>query len=192
VAGQLDAGGAADRLRADVALEGEIVHVGRLLGLRFFLLANKVRQQVWAQSVPAVALEEVLATTADDVARAVREATGRAAAGTELPHFPLVPAQDDYLMGEYYLDRPSNELNLKRAQSRFAAALRQDSNYARAHAGLCQTLLEEHWMSDEERALQDAARACGRALQLAPDGPVVAAAHAHFLRRTGLTAPAIP
>src|SRR5690606_30742117 len=110
VAGQLDAGAAADRLRTDVALEGEIVHVGRLLGLRFFLLANKVRQQVWAQSVPAVALEEALATIADDVARAVREATGRAAADTELPHFPLVPAQDDYLMGEYYLDRPSNEL----------------------------------------------------------------------------------
>lgn len=40
-------------------------------------------------------------------------------------------------------------------------------------------------MSDEERALHDAARACGRALQLAPDDPVVASAHAHFLRRTG-------
>jgi tetratricopeptide (TPR) repeat protein len=46
-------------------------------------------------------------------------------------------------------------------------------------------LLEEYWMSDEERALKDAGRACGQALQLDPQDPVVAAAHAHFLSRTG-------
>ena len=40
-------------------------------------------------------------------------------------------------------------------------------DYARAHAGLCLTLLEEYWMSDEERALKDAGRACGQARQLA-------------------------
>jgi tetratricopeptide (TPR) repeat protein len=84
-----------------------------------------------------------------------------------------------------HLDQPSNELNIKRGQSRFEAALRQDANYARAHAGLCLTLLEEYWMSDEERALKDAGRACGQALQLDPEDPVVSSAHALFLRRTG-------
>jgi tetratricopeptide (TPR) repeat protein len=84
-----------------------------------------------------------------------------------------------------YLDQPANELNIKRAQTRFEAALRQDANYARAHAGLCESLLEEYWMSDEERALKDAGRACGQALQLNPDDPFIAIAHAHFLGRTG-------
>ncbi len=40
-------------------------------------------------------------------------------------------------------------------------------------------------MDSEERALEDAALACGQALQLDPGDRVVAAAHAHFLRRTG-------
>ncbi len=181
---ELDPAGAAERLRSDAVIEGERVDVGHLSGLRFFLFANGVRQQVWAESLPTAGLPERLGQVADNVARAMRRAAGLP---LDAPpgHFPLVPAQDDYLQGEYYLDRPSNELNVRRAQNRFEAALRQDANYARAHAGLCQGLLEEHWMSDEERALQDASRACGRALQLAPADPVVVAAHAHFLRRTG-------
>lgn len=40
-------------------------------------------------------------------------------------------------------------------------------------------------MDSEEHALQDASLACGRALQLDRDDRVVAAAHAHFLARTG-------
>lgn len=180
----LDAGSAAETLRSDVVIEGDIAQVGRLSGLRFFLYAGGVRRQVWAESLPTVALSGRRGEIAERVSRAVRHAAGLPT-DDGIPHFPLVPVQDDYLQGEFYLDEPSNELNIKRAQSRFEAALRQDANYARAHAGLCQTLLEELWMSDEERALTDASRACGQALQLAPDDPVVATAHAHFLRRTG-------
>jgi tetratricopeptide (TPR) repeat protein len=40
-------------------------------------------------------------------------------------------------------------------------------------------------MDSEERALNDASLACGQAVQLDPDDRVVAAAHAHFLQRTG-------
>ena len=182
----------AEKLRADVVIDGEFNEVGRFLGLRFYLLASGVRQQVWAESVPTESLEIVLDQVASRVELAIRRATGLPVPdGTSPPHFPLAPVQDDYLEGMLHLDQPSNELNIKRAQTRFEAALRQDSNYARAHAGLCQSLLEEHWMSDEERALKDAGRACGQALQLDPDDPVVAAAHAHFLRRTGRNAEAL-
>jgi tetratricopeptide (TPR) repeat protein len=181
---ELDAKRVANRLRTDVIVEGEIVTVGRLAGLRFFGFVNGVREQVWAESVPAVALPEALGGVAANVSRAVKRVAGMAGA-EPAPHFPPAAAQDDYLWGEYYLDRPSNELNVKRAQSRFEAALRQDPDYAHAFAGLCRALLEEHWMSDEERALNGAARACGHALQLAPGDPVVNAAHAHFLRLTG-------
>src|SRR3546814_12299607 len=84
-----------------------------------------------------------------------------------------------------YLDQPASELNIKRAQSRFAAALRQDANFARAHAGLCRSLLEEYWMDDAQHALTDAANTFGQALQLHPDDPVVQDSHANFLRLPG-------
>ena len=174
----------AETLRTDGVVEGELVTVGRLSAVRVYLYAADQRHQVWAESFPAVAFADQLEHIATNVSNAVLRATGQST-DDAARHFPLAPVQDDYLEGEYHLDRPSSELNIKRAQSRFEAALRQDANYARAHAGLCQTLLEEHWMASEERALQDAARACGQALQLDADDPVVAAAHAHFLRRTG-------
>ena len=182
----LDRNEVADKLRADAVVDADMVTVGRLHGLRFYLLVSGVRRQVWAESLPIVSLEADFDLIAARVALAVQRAVGLPVDEEQASrHFPLAPVQDDYLEGEFFLDEPSNELNVKRAQTRFEAALRQDANYARAHAGLCQSLLEEHWMSDEERVLKDAARACGQALQLDPDDPVVAAAHAHFLRRTG-------
>lgn len=181
----------AARLRADVVVDGEIVTVGRLGGARLYAYADGVRQQFWAESLPLVEMPDAAARIAERGAKALLRHVGLADPGTLAAHFPLAPVQDDYLEGRRYLDRPANELNIKRAQSRFEAALRQDANYARAHAGLCEALLEEHWMADEERALQDAARTCGQALQLDPEDPVVKVAHAHFLARTGRTAEAI-
>lgn len=180
-----DPAATAKRLRTDVVIDGEFKTVGRLAAVRVYLFKGGVRQQIWADSIPVGALPESLAAIAAEAALAVRRTVGLPVPANALGHFPLASVQDDYLEGEYYLDQPSNELNVKRAQSRFEAALRQDANYARAHAGLCQTLLEEHWMDSEERALNDASLACGQALQLDPDDRVVAAAHAHFLARTG-------
>ncbi|MGI9270704.1 MAG: hypothetical protein ACR2QT_02945 [Woeseiaceae bacterium] len=175
----------AKRLRTDVVVDGELRQIGRLTSIRIYLFRTGVRQQVWADSVPAAALPESLAAIAGDSALAIRRAVGMPVPENAVTHFPLASVQDDYLEGERHLDSPSTELNIKRAQSRFEAALRQDANYARAHAGLCQTLLEEHWMDSEERALNDASLACGQAVQLDPDDRVVATAHAHFLQRTG-------
>jgi len=183
----LDPAEAAERLRTDAAIDGEIVRVGRLAGLRFGIVADDgVRHQLWAESLPAAELEASLPAVAERVAAAIRRSVGGVAGEDPAgAHFPLAPVQDDYLQGRYFLDRPANELNVKRARSHFEAALRQDANYARAHAGLCQALLTEHWMANEERALEDAARTCGQALQLAPGDPAVRTAHAHFLSRTG-------
>ncbi len=181
----------ATRLRTDVVVDGDFRQVGRLTAIRVYQFKGGVRQQIWSDSVPTVALPETLAAIASDTALAVRRAVGMPVPDGAIAHFPLAAVQDNYLEGESYLEAPSNELNVKRAQSRFEAALRQDANYARAHAGLCQTLLEEHWMDSEERALKDASLACGQAVQLDPDDRVVAIAHAHFLQRTGRDAEAI-
>ena len=175
----------ARRLRLDLVIDGEVLEVGRLAAVRLFGFAGGVRQQLWAESLPAIDLPGAVDDIVDRAARAIRHAAGLGDAEAAPGHFPLAPVQDDYLRGRLHLDSPSNELNLKRAETRFEAALRQDPNYARAHAGLCQALLESHWMLEEDRMLLDASRACSQALLLAPEDPVVATAHAHFLRRTG-------
>ncbi|HLU05063.1 MAG TPA: hypothetical protein VKZ91_00775, partial [Woeseiaceae bacterium] len=160
---ELDPASAASRLRTDAVIDGEVVTVGRLSGIRLYLYSNGVRRQVWAESLPTTALEHARDETASRASLAVRRAMGMPVPMDALRHFPLAPVQDDYLRGELFLDRPSNELNVRRAQSYFESALRQDANFARAHAGLCRTFLEGHWMDNEETALRDAARACGQA-----------------------------
>ncbi len=184
VVSDLGAAEASDRLRTEVVVDGEVVTLGRLAGVRIYVQVGGLRRQAWAESLPAVRLSPAAPGLAARSAQAIRAHLGLID-DNGVGHFPLAPVQDLYLEGRMFLERPASELNLKRAQTRFEAALRQDSNYARAHAGLCEALLEEHWMEDEQRALEDAARACGQALQLAPVDPVVRAAHAHFLRLTG-------
>lgn len=176
----------AETLRVDVVVDGEIVRFGRHAGIRAYLFANDVRRQIWSESLPYAALAANFEAIVDHVVLAVKTATGLPVMPGALPqHFAVAPVQDSYLEGAQFLDQPSNELNVMRAETRFEAALRQDANFARAHAGLCQALLEEHWMTNENRVLEDAGLACGHALQLDPEDRVVAAAHAHFLRRTG-------
>ncbi len=173
----------ARRLRLDVIVDGEVVRVGRLAAVRIYTYFNGVRRQAWAESGPSVAFTSQLQSVAQRSAKAIGHALGMAQAPP--PHFPPATAQDDYLAGERRLDQPSSELNVKRAETRFQAALRQDPGYAAAHAGLCRALLEEHWMFEEDRMLRGAARACGEALRLDPDHPLVMAAHGRFLARTG-------
>ncbi len=180
----------ADSLRVDLVIFGEIVEVGSLSGIRVYRYSDSGRRQIWAESLPTAQLESKSHQIASHIARAVRADTENANS-TPAPHFPLATVQDDYLQGQLHLGKPTSELNIKRAQSRFSAALRQDGNYARAHAGLCMALLEEFWMDDEERAMNDAARTCGDATALAADDTVVAVAHAYFLRRSGRSDEAI-
>lgn len=182
----MDPAEAAQLLRTDVSIDTDLVIAGRHMAVRFYLFARGERQQIWADAFPqaerAARLPELVAQTALAVRRAVGLPVPEAAAQQ---HYPLAPVQDHYLQGLVLLDGPASELNIRRAQASFNAALRQDANFAQAHAGLCETLLLEHWMSDEQRALTDAAQTCAQALQLNPDDPVVGAAYAHFLRLTG-------
>jgi tetratricopeptide (TPR) repeat protein len=173
-------------LRSDAVVEGGIRQLGRFAGVRVYLHRDGTRQQVWAETVSATGLERSLDEVAETAVRAIAHALGDPVTAEDWPmHYPLAPVQDYYLEGRMHLDGPSSELNIRRAQARFEAALRLDANYAEAHAGLCEALLEEYWMEDAQRALHDASLACGRALQLAPGAASTQVAHAHFLRVTG-------
>lgn len=184
---ELEADEVAQRLRVQAVVEGELLTVGRYSAVRIYLYTGGVRAQVWAETVPTIELDENLPSIAANAGRSVADGLGVPIAGDdEWPvHFPATQAQDYYLEGLAHLDGPASELNILRAQSRFEAALRQDADYADAHAGLCRALLEEYWMEEAQRALADAAQACSRALQLAPTAPATRLAQAHFLRVNG-------
>ena len=177
---------ALQRLRAQAVVEGEVHTLGRFAGIRVHLHTGELRQQVWAETVPATDLARRSDEVAGRATRAISHTLALPFGASDWPrHYPLAPVQDYYLEGRMHLDGPANELNIRRAQGRFQAALRQDANYADAHAGLCEALLEEYWIEDAQRALTDAALVCGRALQLAPEAPATRIARAHYLRVTG-------
>jgi tetratricopeptide (TPR) repeat protein len=182
---------ASARLRTDHTIFGEMLQIGRLTALRLYTYSDGARRQIWAESFPTVMPEQQWPALADRAHEAVQLATGLTAAPAAAVAFPPADAQDDFLAGAQYLDEPSSEINVKRAQTRFESALRKDPYYARAQGGLCEALLQEHWMSDEQRVLEDASAVCSRGVEIDPDDPVVAAAHAHFLRRTGRNAQAL-
>ena len=177
----------AARFRTDIVLDGEIERVGQWIGVTAsaYVESRGRREQIWAESFQASTLERRLPIAAENITAAVHRLLGMPAGeGRQPPHFPLAPVQADYLQGRDLLDKAPSEINLRRAQGRFEAALRHDANYAGAHAGVCEVALDAVWI-DEQRQLSDAERACARALQLDPNDPSVLRAQAYFLSRSG-------
>ncbi|MEQ8689903.1 MAG: tetratricopeptide repeat protein, partial [Pseudomonadales bacterium] len=172
----------ARRLGVDVILELKLVEQRRLVGVRAWMLFSGMRKLVWSESLPRVDVPNQYARLSASITRSVLHTLRFGEPASKVID---TVAQDDYLMGEYYLDEPASELNLRRAESRFEAALRRFPDYALAHAGLCHALLEGYWMNDAERALEDARLACQRAHELDPQAPEVKIARAHLQRRSG-------
>jgi Flp pilus assembly protein TadD len=188
IAGGEDRAQIAKRFRVDALIDGEVVEVGQLLAIRVFAYvdARGRREQIWAESVPLSSRARKLPVIADNIAAAVNRLFGLPTDDARNPpHFPLAPVQDEYLRARWFMDQAPSEINLRRASGNFSAALRHDANYAAAHAGLCEVILDAVWIDSEERQLSDAEKSCIRAAQLAPEAPEVVRAQAAFLNRSG-------
>jgi len=183
LAEQYGAREAAERLRAQWLVGGEHARHGRWSGLRIWLEHDGQRLPVWNEGLPATRLRREQEALVDEAFAAIRDhILGRQPREKGIADDA---ALEDYLIGRMHLDRALTELNVRRAQGRFEAALRRDPGFARAHAGLCLALLEEIWIQDEQWALEQAGSACREALALEPEDPVVRLAHAALLRRSG-------
>lgn len=188
ITGQEDRGELAKRFRVDALIDGEIVQVGQLLAIRAYAYvdARGRREQIWAEDLPLTSRARKLPASADNITAAVHRLFGLPAGeARNPPHFPLAPVQDEYLRARWFMDQAPSEINLRRASGNFNAALRHDANYAAAHAGLCEVILDAVWIDSEERQLADAEKSCVRAAQLAPEAPEVIRAQAAFLGRSG-------
>lgn len=188
IAGGEDRAEVAQRFRVDALIDGEIVQVGQMIGVRAFAYvdARGRREQIWAESFPVSSLARKMPGAADNITAAVHRLFGMARDDARRsPHFPKASVQDEYLRGRWFMDQAPSELNLRRASGNFSAALRHDPNYAAAHAGLCEVILDAVWIDSEQRQLADAERSCVRAAQLAPEAPEVIRAQASFLNSSG-------
>lgn len=188
IAGGEDRAEVAKRFRVDALIDGEVVQVGQMVGVRAFAYvdARGRREQIWAESFAVSSRARKLPGAADNITAAVHRLFGLPAGeARNPPHFALAPVQDEYLRARWFMDQAPSELNLRRASGNFSAALRHDANYAAAHAGLCEVILDAVWIDSEQRQLADAEQACVRAAQLAPEAPEVIRAQASFLNRSG-------
>lgn len=180
---QQDPRGLAERLQVDAVLSGEVEVVGRHAGLKMYLLRDGERRLLWADSVPAKALEAQANALATGTAAALQLALGMGEATPR--HYPNEDALADYLAGLAHLDQSRTELNVKRALTRFESALRRSPDYPAAHAGLCEALVQQSILARETRLLADAEQQCFRALQLDPARPEALVAWGDVLRKTG-------
>jgi len=174
---------AAERLRAQWLIGGEHVRHGRWSGIRIWLEHDHGRVPGWTESLPTAQLRRDRESIVDAAFAAIRDRiSGREPAGD-----PVIEAGalNDYLIGRMHLDRATTELNVRRAQGRFQAAIRREPDFARAYAGLCLALLEEIWIQDEQWALEQAGSACREAESRAPGDRVVQLARAALSRRSG-------
>ena len=177
-----DAAAIAERLNANVVVEGDVTTIGRHVGARVFAWYEGERRVIWTTSLTQRALGDTDGQkVAGDIVFALRRSLAR---NDALPGLPGTSAQEAYLRGRYHLDRSRTELNVKRAITRFGAALRDSPDYARAYAGLCQALVQESVISSAD-TLQDAEEVCARAYELAPELADVRRAHAVLARRSG-------
>ncbi|MBL8270648.1 tetratricopeptide repeat protein [Steroidobacter sp.] len=188
IAGGEDRAELAERFRVDALLDGEVVQVGQLLAVRVFayVQARGRREQIWAETLPVSSRGRKWPATADNITAAVNRLFGLPSGDVKNPpHFPLASVQDEYLRARWFMDQAPSEINLRRASGNFSTALRNDANYAAAHAGLCEVILDAVWIDSEERQLADAEKSCVRAAQLEPEAPEVIRAQAAFLNRSG-------
>jgi tetratricopeptide (TPR) repeat protein len=175
----------AERLRADAVIGGEVIESGQLTAVRAWLFdaAQSKREQIWAESFPTAARKSRLQAVGEHIQHAASTILGNTTA--QPAPFPTTKAQDSYLQGRQFMDRVHSELNLRRAQGHFEAAIREDSNYGAAYAGLCVAILEAWWVADEQRQIEDAEKSCVRAQQLEPDSAETLRASAELLRKMG-------
>ncbi len=90
-----------------------------------------------------------------------------------------------YLQARGYLSRPNQADSLGTAAELFANAIRQDEEFAAAHAGLCEAGLAQYLRTHDTAQERQAESACLRASQLGPGLPEVHIALGRLFLETG-------
>ena len=155
----------AEALGVNYVVEGSIRRQGDDVHVNAALVDRATGANRWAQSfessgeMPAV--EDDLGTKLLAALALVLETP----AAAETPEAPPVriAAYDYYLQGLSYLHQPKTARTLEAAEQLFQRSLAEDADFARAHAGLCQTRVERYLLERVPAHVTGAEEACARA-----------------------------
>jgi TolB-like protein len=172
----------ATELGADAVLQGSVRRSAESLRIQVQLLRASDGHQIWARTYdrPASDAFEIQAEIGRSVARAVeKRLTG--SPGADDRYVPTAGAYEDYLRGTFEREK-STPPSLARSIEYLESAVRQDPDYAPAHAGLVESyVLNVLWGFSPPDETRDAARSASeRALSLAGRNPDALAAAALY------------
>ena len=129
----------ADTLGVDHVLEGSVQRSGERIRVTLQLIDARSDAHLWAESYDR-SLADVIQVR-QDIAGKVGSALRMKVPGLSAtaPEAPSSPAYEAFLRGGYFLSRPTSD-GLQKAIEAFTEAVRLDSLYAPAHAGLSEAL----------------------------------------------------
>jgi serine/threonine-protein kinase len=130
----------ADTLGVDHVLEGSVQRSGERIRVTLQLIDARTDAHLWAESYDrdvsdVIAVRQEIATKVGNALRMTVPGLGPQAAAET----PSSPAYEAFLRGGFWVNRPTPD-GLNRAIDAFNEAVRLDSSYAPAHAGLSEAL----------------------------------------------------
>ncbi len=161
----VDIRGIADALDVSYVVEGSIRRQGDLVKVNAALVERVTGKNRWSNSYTSsgdfLAVEDKIGT---QVLAALERVLGVDARGVPVPRRSGdIAAYDLYLQGLSYLRKPKSARTLDAAEQLFQRSLAEESDFARAQAGLCQTRVERFLLERVPAHVAAAEEACTRA-----------------------------
>jgi TolB-like protein/Tfp pilus assembly protein PilF len=161
----------AKELNVDGIVEGSVMRSGTRVRITTQLLEARTDRHVWADTYDRD-LGDVLRLQSD-VAQAVAQQVRIQLTPEQQARFRSAPAvnpkaYEAYLNGRSISEFADTQMSIKRAQSYFEEAIREDPNFALAYAGLAECYLDLgafRWMPPQD-AYRHASEAVHKALEL--------------------------
>ena len=176
-------------LHVAAIMEGSVRKAGTRVRVTAQLIDTGNGYHLWSETFDRAltdifAIQEEIARSVVHALRASLKAEGRIELTRYAPRD--MRAYDFYLRGRQ-LERHTTRLAWQNAPQMFRRAIALDPDYAQAHAGLADALIELLlWrLAKPEDVLDEARAASDRALELAPELGEVHVAHAHLLSLAG-------
>jgi len=184
----LDVASIAERLGADVVLQGSVRRYQNQLSVTARLFDGEDGRELWSEKYDRE-LSDVFAIQ-EDISRQVARSLHvvlPVSAQQRLKRLGTknVEAYDLYLRGLDYLRKPSAEETLSNALQRLRQATALDPQFGKAHAAICEVHLARYNTAHDVASFGDAERSCQSALEYDPDSSDVHIALGALYRTSG-------
>jgi TolB-like protein/Tfp pilus assembly protein PilF len=184
----LDVVSIANRLGAEVVLQGSVRRMRNQVSVTARLIDGKSGAELWSDKYDRE-LSDIYAIQ-EDIARQVARALHvvlpvRAERRMRNLGTRNVEAYDLYLRGIDYLRKPADETNILLADGFLRQSIALDPDFANAHAAVCESHLARYRLSRDSSRFGEAEQACQQALELRSDSADMHLALGHLYLASG-------